>query len=572
MPEQRVERVDELPIVMLWLEKMGVRTIINDTWRPHGNWKGLDYGQLAVFFLTYVISSFNHRLCYMENWVEDHQNSLRKISGWEFNPKDATDDRLGIILEELGSDDEQIIQFQEAMGRNVIVAYDLPTEIGRYDTTSCSVFHEANENNKKLLRHGHSKDHRPELLQFKQGLGTLDPAGVPLIAETIAGNVADDTLYLKAWHRLADIMNRQDFLYVADCKAAAIDTRAGIAQNGGRYLFPLPKTGDTPKLLQTMVLQPPSKPEVIYLQDPDGKPRKIGRGFVNSRIVDTNGTAAFEWEERLFVLQSTSYAKSQKKACVKRLGKAEEALLNLKPKKNEAASELHQRAEKILQTHKCQDLISLEVEETVYHQYKNVGRGRPAENSKKRLIETKQSTLHFKRDRVAIKQYLKLAGWRIYVTNATADEMSLEQSVRHYRNEWLVEHGFHRFKNGSLPALPIFIRTPERIKGLMMMLTIALQGLTLIEYVARRNLAEAGETLAGLVPGNPKRSTARPTAERLLAQFSNLHLLITESGKTVSCQLLETLSPLQRLILKLLNVSSEIYELTFSAPKFADSA
>jgi hypothetical protein len=29
------------------------------------------------------------------------------------------------------------------------------------------------------------KNHRPDLLQFKQGLGTLDPAGIPLVTETL---------------------------------------------------------------------------------------------------------------------------------------------------------------------------------------------------------------------------------------------------------------------------------------------------------------------------------------------------------------------------------------------------
>jgi transposase len=47
--------------------------------------------------------------------------------------------------------------------------------------------------------------------------------------------------------------------------------------------------------------------------------------------------------------------------------------------------------------------------------------------------------------------------------------MTLNQSTQYYRDEWLVERGFHRFKKGYIPALPL----SERIKGLL--LTIALQ-------------------------------------------------------------------------------------------------
>jgi transposase len=49
------------------------------------------------------------------------------------------------------------------------------------------------------VQFGHSKNHRPDLLQFKQGLGTIDPAGIPLMTETISGEKADDPCYVPAW-------------------------------------------------------------------------------------------------------------------------------------------------------------------------------------------------------------------------------------------------------------------------------------------------------------------------------------------------------------------------------------
>jgi transposase len=45
--------------------------------------------------------------------------------------------------------------------------------------------------------------------------------------------------------------------------------------------------------------------------------------------------------------------------------------------------------------------------------------------------------------------------------------------MAYYRDEWLVEHGFRRFKKGSLPALPLFLRLDERIRGLMLLLMVA---------------------------------------------------------------------------------------------------
>ena len=115
------------------------------------------------------------------------------------------------------------------------------------------------------------------------------------------------------------------------------------------------------------------------------------------------------------------------------------------------------------------------------------------------------------RDEETVDQFRLLAGWRIYAANAA--EMTLSQSTHYYRDERLAERGFHRFKRGDIPVLPLFLRLPERIKGLMLLLTIALQVLTLMEFVSRRELAKKDETISGPVPGSPKMKTGRPAAD-----------------------------------------------------------
>ncbi|MFO7646120.1 MAG: transposase, partial [Desulfosarcina sp.] len=103
--------------------------------------------------------------------------------------------------------------------------------------------------------------------------------------------------------------------------------------------------------------------------------------------------------------------------------------------------------------------------------------------------------------------------------------------------------------------------------GLMMMLTIALQVLTLMELVSRRQLSKSGESISGLVPGNPKMKTTHPTAERLLSQFDNLHLLIQNQGKKISAVMVEGLTTLQQKILSILQLPEEIYNLSFKHGK-----
>jgi hypothetical protein len=93
----KVERIDELPIILTWLKTMKIDILIDDIWSSNANWQGLSYGKLAVLFITFVVSSFNHRFSYMGKWVVEHKIVLEKITGWTIGDKDATDDHLGIL-------------------------------------------------------------------------------------------------------------------------------------------------------------------------------------------------------------------------------------------------------------------------------------------------------------------------------------------------------------------------------------------------------------------------------------------------------------------------------------------
>jgi transposase len=150
-----------------------------------------------------------------------------------------------------------------------------------------------------------------------------------------------------------------------------------------------------------------------------------------------------------------------------------------------------------------------------------------------------------------------LAGWRLYVTNAPTNRLSLNQAIAYYREQWLVERGFHRFKRGQLPALPIYFQNQDRIVGLMFLLTLALRVFTLIEFVVRLALETSKQKLSGLYDGNPKRATERPSAEQLLKAFDNLTLyLLPDTSISVT-----NLSALHRQILSMLKLPESIYHL-----------
>ncbi|MGK7875546.1 MAG: DUF4277 domain-containing protein [Xenococcaceae cyanobacterium] len=78
------ERVDDLPLVIHWLKQMQIEKLIDQELpTPHGNRKGLSYGQLSVLLLSYMITQADHRLCAVEPWVEKHRKTVRYGNGMD---------------------------------------------------------------------------------------------------------------------------------------------------------------------------------------------------------------------------------------------------------------------------------------------------------------------------------------------------------------------------------------------------------------------------------------------------------------------------------------------------------
>lgn len=126
----------------------------------------------------------------------------------------------------------------------------------------------------------------------------------------------------------------------------------------------------------------------------------------------------------------------------------------------------------------------------------------------------------------AYAQTQRLLGWRVYVSNNL--NLTLTEAVYGYRNEYLVERCFSRYKGRSLGLTPLFLASDQRVKGLIRFLSLGLRILCLLEFSVRSALESEQQMLTGLYAGNPKRATARPTAELLLKAFRGITLTIME--------------------------------------------
>ena len=134
----------------------------------------------------------------------------------------------------------------------------------------------------------------------------------------------------------------------------------------------------------------------------------------------------------------------------------------------------------------------------------------------------------------------------------------LKKVVYGYRNEYLIEQGFGRYKGKALGLRPIYLASDERVKGLIRLLSLGLRILCLLEFSVRTQLQAQQQELPGLYAGNSKRATQQPTAELLLKAFRGITLTVMDIDQ-VRQRFLSPLSELQQRILQLLDTLDEIY-------------
>ncbi len=186
-------RVDHLPIVRHYAEKIGLVDVINRLVPSEMDVKP------GVVILGMVLDTLSGRspLYRLENFLESQDTEL--LFGQPINPSDFNDDAVGRVLDKV-FETGTIKIFSELATRALMVfGIDKSGKVHvHYDTTSISVWGEydfdGNEDNQPpfIITHGHSKDHRPDLKQFLISLLCVD-RNIPIFGKIEDGITSDKT-------------------------------------------------------------------------------------------------------------------------------------------------------------------------------------------------------------------------------------------------------------------------------------------------------------------------------------------------------------------------------------------
>ena len=252
------------------------------------------------------------------------------------------------------------------------------------------------------------------------------------------------------------------------------------------------------------------------------------------------------WEERLLLARSLRHAQAAEAKLQRRLqgALADLEALNQKGRghrRPKSRPELELWLAARLQANELAPLLEVRIEEL------------PA-SARKRPWEFHLSATV---NQEALRQRVQTLGWQVYATSAPETQLSLEQAVRAYRSEYLLENNFRRLK-GTLSLQPLYLQREDRLVGLVHLLTLALRVMTVMEFTVRRALQQQEEPLRQIYRGSPNRATRRPTTELLLKAFDGIALIGISQGQERHW-FLTPLSATQNRILALLGLPGDLY-------------
>jgi transposase len=510
-------QVHHLPIVKAYADKIGLVEVINELVPSEME---VDPGTMVLGLVLDTLSG-RSPLYRLEEFFAQHDTEL--LLGKALPAQAFNDDTVGRMLDrlyEIGT-----MKLFTACAVRADTLFGLDKRHVHFDTTSMSVYGDyALPEDREVpftITHGYSKDKRPDLKQFVLATLCVDRA-VPLWGEPHDGNASDKTVNNTLLSTLATCMAQHGvapgaYTYVAD---AALVTEENLAALGDTcFISRLPATySECGRIIQEAVAHDAWEEVGALAQT---KPTKKRPGtFYN---VYEGAVTLYEQPYRAVVVQSS--AQDQRR--LKRLDRELQAsYTTLRAAVRAAAkqeyccradAEVAAEAWRAVQT----DYHQVEVAVEERPQY---GKGRPSMRQPRVVKAMRyglQPTLtersaHFAKKRAE-------AGCFVLLTNTPTAGILAHRAadvLKVYKEQHGVEQNYGFLKDPVI-VNSLFLKKPERIEALGVVLLLALLVWRLMERSMRAHVDTTGTTLTGW----DKKETERPTALMMMTKFAGVIVL-----------------------------------------------
>ena len=191
---------------------------------------------------------------------------------------------------------------------------------------------------------------------------------------------------------------------------------------------------------------------------------------------------------------------------------------------------------------------------------KSSKRGRPKQDDPDRTIlyRAKVSLLE---DEAEIRAHRAKLGRFILATNELDEsKLSNAEMLNEYKSQNKTEQGFRFIKGDAFEVASVFLKKPERVEALMVVMTLCLLVYNFAQHKLRKTLESLNET----VPNQIKKPTAKPTMAWICRMFHGVHLLRVDHGSQGVQEIVINLTELTRRIIRYFGMVAErIYGLAY---------
>jgi transposase len=539
------ERLDYLGIVAGVCEEIGLAAYIDRLAGETNHHVSL--GTATVAMILNGLGFSNRRLYLVPQFFAN--KPVEHLLGPGIEAADLNDDCLDRTLDWLyAHDPTQLFAGIATQARKI---FGVSARHVHVDTTSFAVSgsYETDEQQESeasviAITYGYSRDHREDLKQWMLALATTHEGDVPLFLRPLDGNSSDKVTLASAVEALHEQLRTPESdpsFFVADSGAYSEANMRRFNEVKIRWISRVPETSTEAKAVVEAAAH-----RTEWHDSEDGQTHWF-----------TQTMTLPQGQERWVVVR-TSQAEARAQATLKRqVEKAEHTW----KQKLWHLSNRHFACEADAQSawaHELKGLpVWLEVQSEFVSSQHHTGRGRPRKDATAARQWHIQATVTVKQPQV--EQEARRKACFIVATNVLDSAVLSEQEVvTTYKDQGGVERGFRFLKDPVFLASSVFLKKPERIVALGLIMVLCLLVYRLAEHRLRTRLVETEQT----IPDQLNRPTARPTMRWIFQCFEGIELLHIHSASGMQSLILR-LQPVHRLVLALLGPPYEkIYKIS----------
>jgi len=539
----RAKKIDVLPMVKHYMDELDLFGLLQK-YVPNPQNSTMEPAQVLCMMVLNIICA-SKPLYKVEEWLADYMDGLseKPINAGSYN-----DDQLARKTDLLFNADRNSLMTE--LSSNAIRVHELETEQVHNDSTSITLLGEyaISEDGAVKPMFGFNKDHRPDCKQVVFGLNIVADGYVPVSFQLFDGNRTDDTTHKTNWDGLRDLLEKEDFIYIADCKLCSSENLAHIHDNDGKFITIVPKNRVDVKRFHEHIRTQEVQWKDAYSVESS---RKKG-DFIVYRTYE--GGLSQDGYRLIWVHSSAKEAQDRSRRN-HLLNKVETALQALAPKLNRYKLKTKdQIGAAVDQASKgVRHLFNIEIVEEAEVLRVQATPGRPGPKTVYKEEEIVRYRLDWSRNDKAIDEASKTDGIFPLTTNT---DLEASEVLRKYKEQPYLEKRMYTTKS-ILEVAPVFLKLPRRIEAITFLYFVALMIIALMERNIRRSMKkEAIEKLPILPQGM---NTKKPTWNNVNYFFRNTYLSIIHEDKIIVQSTVKGLTELHHEVLELLNVPADVY-------------